>query len=147
MIYLDTWDGYHWARERFYDLAEASGTTDLLVLTGDSHSFWANQLFTDDGQAMGVEIGTAGISSPGDFVESGFEPSTAARLDQIFAQNIEEVIWTDNMHQGYVRLVIEPDVVTTSYQAVSSVLTPDYTVSTLRSDTVVRAGNSLAFTG
>ncbi|MDA0273075.1 MAG: alkaline phosphatase D family protein, partial [Proteobacteria bacterium] len=144
-FYLDTWDGYHWARERFYDLAEASGATDLLVLTGDSHSFWANQLFTDDGQAMGLEIGTAGISSPGDFVESGFEPSNAARLDRIFAENIEEVRWTDNLHQGYVCLVIEPDVVTTSYQVVSTVLTPDYTVSTLRRDTIVRAGNSLDF--
>ena len=32
-IYLDTWDGYPWARQRFYDLLAEAGVTDALVLT------------------------------------------------------------------------------------------------------------------
>lgn len=103
-FYPDTWDGYGWARERFYAAAREAGATDLVFLTGDSHSFWANRLADAVGRPAGVEIGTAGVTSPGDFVESGFDAATAARLDRAFADHNPEVLWTDNQHQGYVRL-------------------------------------------
>jgi alkaline phosphatase D len=103
-FYPDTWDGYSWARERFYDSAREAGAADLVFLTGDSHSFWANQLADGQGRSAGVEIGTAGVTSPGDFVESGFGPETAARLDKAFADHNPEVLWTDGLHQGYVRI-------------------------------------------
>ncbi len=103
-FYPDTWDGYAWARERFYDSAREAGATDLVFLTGDSHSFWANQLADAQGRAVGVELGTAGVTSPGDFIESGFDRATAARLDGAFADHNPEVLWTDNLHQGYVRV-------------------------------------------
>ncbi|WP_333806654.1 alkaline phosphatase D family protein [Phenylobacterium sp.] len=103
-FYPDTWDGYAWARERFYDSAREAGATDLVFLTGDSHSFWANQLADAEGRAVGVELGTAGVTSPGDFIESGFDPAAAARLDEAFADHNPEVLWTDNLHQGYVRV-------------------------------------------
>lgn len=103
-FYPDTWDGYAWARERFYAAAREAGATDLVFLTGDSHSFWANRLADAEGRRAGVEIGTAGVTSPGDFVESGFDPALARRLDQAVADHNPEVLWTDNLHQGYVRL-------------------------------------------
>lgn len=103
-FYPDTWDGYAWARERFYDSAREAGATDLVFLTGDSHSFWANRLADAEGRPAGVEIGTAGVTSPGDFIESGFDPVLAGRLDQAFMDHNPEVLWTDNLHQGYVRL-------------------------------------------
>lgn len=103
-FYPDTWDGYSWARERFYDSAREAGATDLVFLTGDSHSFWANQLADGQGRAAGVEIGTAGVTSPGDFIESGFGPKASARLDKAFADHNPEVLWTDGLHQGYVRV-------------------------------------------
>lgn len=103
-FYPDTWDGYAWARERFYDSAREAGATDLIFLTGDSHSFWANQLADAQGRAVGVELGTAGVTSPGDFIDSGFDRAAAARLDGAFADHNPEVLWTDNLHQGYVRL-------------------------------------------
>lgn len=103
-FYPDTWDGYAWARERFYDSAREAGATDLIFLTGDSHSFWANQLADAQGRAVGVELGTAGVTSPGDFIESGFDRAAAARLDGAFADHNPEVLWTDNLHQGYVRV-------------------------------------------
>jgi len=103
-FYPDTWDGYAWARERFYAVAREAGATDLVFLTGDSHSFWANQLADAQGRAVGVELGTAGVTSPGDFIESGFDRATAARLDGAFADHNPEVLWTDSLHQGYVRV-------------------------------------------
>jgi alkaline phosphatase D len=107
-FYPDTWDGYEWARERLYTQAREAGVNDLVFLTGDSHSFWANRLADASGRPMGIELGTAGITSPGDFVESGFDLATAGRLDAAFAEHNPEALWTDNLHQGYVRVVLTP---------------------------------------
>ncbi len=103
-FYPDTWDGYEWARQKLYDLSRDAGAGDLIFLAGDSHSFWANQLAEADGRPAGVELGTAGISSPGDFMASGFGAELSPRLDQAFVDHNPEIVWTDNMHQGYVRL-------------------------------------------
>ena len=132
-FYTDTWDGYPAAREAFYDLCQEAGASDLLVLTGDSHSFWANRLSDDGGQAMGIELGTAGITSPGDFVDSGFDDKTARALDKAFANALPEVLWTDNMHQGYVRVSLQPDRAEADFVAVSTVLATDYTTDTIKS--------------
>lgn len=131
-FYTDTWDGYPWARQRFYQQCREAGAQDLLVLTGDSHSFWANRLANDEGQPMGIEIGTAGVTSPGDFIDSGYDRSTAARLDQTFTDLLDEVLWTDNLHQGYVRVVLTPSQAVADFIAVSTVEQPNYTTSVLK---------------
>lgn len=144
-LYLDTWDGYPWARERFYAQCERLGVRDLMVLTGDSHSFWANALHRENGTAMGVEIGTAGVSSPGDFVEQGFDLTTAAQLDTLLAAHNDEVRWTDNLHQGYVRVSLRPDQATIDYVAVSTVTEPVFITTVVRSEQVERDDGSLRF--
>ena len=144
-LYLDTWDGYPWAREQLYSLCAACGISDLLVLTGDSHSFWANTLTNGDGQNFGVEIGAAGVTSPGDFIEQGFDPSTAEQIDEAFATQIPDVRWTSNLYQGYVRLVITASGGTADYIAVSTVNTRQYRTSVVRQERIAREGQSLKF--
>ena len=142
-FYTDTWDGYPWARERFYQLCRTAGARDLLVLTGDSHSFWLNQLSSDDGSRMGIELGTAGVTSPGDFVESGFDAATAARLDDAFSRQLDEVVWTDNLHQGYVRVSLQANVADAAYIAVRTLDHPDATTRTIRSVRIERLAGEL----
>lgn len=144
-FYTDTWDGYPAARERFYRLCRNAGVEDLLVLTGDSHSFWANELHDDDGRAMGLEIGTAGVSSPGDFVETGWGDELSADLDRAFERELEEVRWTDNLHQGYVRVVLSREAAQVDFLAVNTVLAVDDRVRVLRSETVEKAGDTLRY--
>jgi alkaline phosphatase D len=142
-FYPDTWDGYAWARERFYTAARDAGATDLVFLTGDSHSFWANRLADAEGRPAGVEIGTAGVTSPGDFVESGFDKALAHRLDQAFTDHNPEVLWTDNLHQGYVRLELDRSAGRASFVAVRSLETADAGVTVLRQMKIVRRGGEL----
>jgi len=146
-FYPDTWDGYPWARERFYDLCRQHGASDLVVLTGDSHSFWANQLSDDEGRAMGVEIGTAGVTSPGDFVDQGFDLQTAAQIDMLFAKEIAEVRWTDNLHQGYVRLTLTPAAGQADFIAVSTVLEPVYRVSVVHRESLIKSDDGVGYAG
>ncbi len=144
-LYLDTWDGYPWAREKLYSLCAACGVADLLVLTGDSHSFWANTLTSNDGQNLGIEIGTAGITSPGDFIEQGFDQSTAEQIDGAFAAQAPDIRWTSNLYQGYVRLVLTVAGGTTDYIAVSTVNDREYQTSIVRQERIARDGQSLKF--
>ena len=143
-FYPDTWDGYEWARERLYAQSRTAGAGDLVFLTGDSHSFWANSLADASGRPAGIELGTAGISSPGDFVESGFDRATAAKLDAAFAAHNPEVIWTDNLHQGYVRLELTRSAARASFIAVNTVLSQRYTTATIKRFTLGRKAGSLA---
>jgi alkaline phosphatase D len=143
-FYPDTWDGYDWARERLYAQARSAGVDDLVFLTGDSHSFWANRLADSAGRPAGIELGTSGISSPGDFVESGFDPVTAQRLDAAFAEHNPEVVWTDNMHQGFVRLMLTPQGGQADFVAVSTVLSRRYRTRTIKSYALRRAASGLA---
>lgn len=129
--YTDAWGGYPWARARLYDLSRRAGAGDLVFLSGDSHSFWANRLADDAGRSAGIEFGTAGISSPGDFVESGFGDATARALDRAYAEHIPEVVWTYNMHQGYVRIEFGREGGLASFIAVDTVLSPEYRTSVL----------------
>ena len=144
-FYTDTWDGYPVAREAFYDLCQDAGVSDLLVLTGDSHSFWANELYNDEGRAMGLELGTAGVSSPGDFVETGWGDEVSEKLDRTFEQALDEVRWTDNLHQGYVRVVLSKQQARADFVAVNTVLAVDTRTSVLRSETIIRDGASIAY--
>ncbi len=143
-FYTDTWDGYPAARERFYDLCKAADVQDLIVLTGDSHSFWLNQLADDEGNPMGVELGTAGITSPGDFVESGFDAEKSRALDAAFADLLDEVLWTDNLHQGYVRLVLQADRARADFVAVRTVLQPDLRTEIVRTADLQHDGVSVS---
>ena len=144
-FYPDTWDGYPWARERLYNLARKAGASDLVFLTGDSHSFWANRLQDAAGRSAGIEIGTAGITSPGDFVESGFGETLSRALDKAFAAHIPEVVWTDNMHQGYVRLDLGRVAAEATFIAVDTITSRAFRPFIVNRMAISRAGGTVSF--
>ena len=142
-FYLDTWDGYPAARERFYDLCRNAGATDLIVLTGDSHAFWANELFNDSNQAMGVELGTTGITSPGDFESYG--PQGATAFDRLVYEHNREVVWTDCRHRGFIKLVLTQESAKAEYIVVDNVQSEQYRSSVLRRMKIIKRNGSLSF--
>jgi alkaline phosphatase D len=143
--YSDTWDGYTAARERFYAMAREVGATDLLVLTGDTHNFFASELFTADGERAGVEIGATGISSPGEFRDAGFPLELVERIDAIFAEGMPEVRWTESVHNGYVRLVLTPEAADVTFVGVDTVLVPEYRTLELKKERIVKSDGTLVY--
>lgn len=104
---LDSWNGYAAARENFYQISKDAGARDLLILAGDSHSYWQNALYDASGQTMGVELGTTGITSPPSLLAIGKEG--LRRFDELNAAGNKEVIWTDGRYRGFIRLAIDHD--------------------------------------
>lgn len=69
----DQWDGYTFERKRLFDFINNNDINNVVVLTGDIHTFWANDLpfgkttyngNTGSGSA-GVEFVTSSVASPG----------------------------------------------------------------------------------
>jgi phosphodiesterase/alkaline phosphatase D-like protein len=140
-IYLDTWDGYPWAREQLYALLAEAGVTDALVLTGDSHAFWLNALHNAAGEPRGLELGTTGITSPGDFAEFGED--LGAEIDARLAAHNPEVLWTDNGPRGWLRLSLTPSEARAQFLALSTVTETRYTQRVLKEVVITREGGLL----
>jgi phosphodiesterase/alkaline phosphatase D-like protein len=120
-LYTDMWDGYPWTREALCDLSCRGGWEDLILLTEYSHSFRAYSLKAAAERPAGIELGAAGITSPGNFVESGFTDALLQALDNTFADRAPEVVWADNMHRDYVRLDLKRTVAKGCFVAVDMV--------------------------
>lgn len=121
----DAWDGYPAARERFYKAMSKAGARDLIVLTGDTHEWWANELRDQSGQRMGVELGTAAVTSPGSSSYFGEEAETYSRL---LNERNSMVQHHNPFGKGYIDLAFSQDGAQADFIEVSNVLTPDYEV-------------------
>jgi alkaline phosphatase D len=61
--YSDAWAGYPPARERLLDSVTRHGAKNPVVLTGDIHSFWVNEIANDRGRDVAVELVTSSIAT------------------------------------------------------------------------------------
>jgi len=134
---LDSWDGYPAGRERLY-AAFAEAGVQPIVLAGDSHAFWVDELKDAAGARRGVEFGTSAISSPspGDAVPR--MPLGAALM-----QANDEVIFCDQSAKGYVLLTLTPDQVKAELRTVSTLFAKPYEAGVLKTFTVARDADGL----
>jgi len=115
---LDSWDGYPAARERVYGMLKAANATPVVV-SGDSHAFWANDLHDAAGQRVAAEFGTAGITSPG--IADIF---VGAPINEAFEERNKEVLYTDHSAKGFVLLTLTREAATADIVAVPTVYQP-----------------------
>jgi len=139
----DAWDGYPAARERFYAAMTKAGATDLIVLTGDTHEWWANELSDASGRPMGIELGTNAVTSPGSSTYFGAEAGTYSKM--LAARN-PMVRYHDPLGKGYIDLSLDRDGAKADFVSVDNILTADYEVSTRASFDIARKDGSLALT-
>jgi len=120
---LDAWDGYPAERERLYAMIKTAGARTMVV-SGDSHCAWANQLHDSAGQPVAVELGVTAISSPTRWLDSWLpDLQLAATLSD---QNAE-VLAADDAYNGFVRLTLTPDEMVGEWMAVSTITSRKFT--------------------
>lgn len=140
---LDSWSGYPAARERFYQVAKGARADDLLVISGDSHSYWQNALYDSAGQSMGIELGTTGITSPRGLLSMG--APALERYEALLAARNEEIVWANGRNNGYIRLAIDHDGAQADYVVVSTIESRNYDTSILRTANIANAGGKLRY--
>jgi alkaline phosphatase D len=124
---LDAWDGYPADRTRVYDIFKA-GQARPIVLSGDSHAFWANELWDDAGTSrVAAEFGVTSVTSPG---YGDYLPG--APLDAALVARNKEVKFTDQIAKGFLLVTLEHGRATGELVAVSTILSPDYATKVLK---------------
>jgi alkaline phosphatase D len=123
---LDAWDGYAAARERLFGAARALDR-NLVVLAGDTHNAWANDLADLTGQAVGVEFATASVSSP------GFEAFFPNENPVVLARSLEALIgplaYADTSRRGFLLINASMAECRAQWQYVSTVFNRSFTTS------------------
>ncbi len=95
--YSDTWSGYPVSRDKLLELLARERVSNPIVLSGDIHAFFANQLNATSAQPhlrAGAEFVTGAISS---FIERNTDLKSAAQSPC----NADTVKFADMTHHGY----------------------------------------------
>ena len=142
-IYPDSWDGYPWAREQFYGKLKAAGLTDIVVVTGDAHEFWVNDLTDDAGTKIGVELGTTSVTSPTLYSYFGDDTPDYSML---VTQSNPDVRYYNAMHNGYIDLEFTRSKAEAKLITVDTVLDRDYSAGAVAEFSVKKSGESVKFT-
>ena len=132
---MDKWDGYGAERAKVLKFLDEEKIRNPVVLTGDIHSNWANDLLADfdqpDSKGIATEFVGTSISSSGD---GAAEPKA---LQSIYSEN--PFVKFHNKERGYVRCEVTPDQWRTDYRTVPYVTKPGAPVNT-RASFIVESG-------
>ncbi len=122
---LDAWDGYPAARERLYDTAKAANANDLLVLTGDTHTWWANDLYAKDGAHMGVELGVHSVTSPSPY-NSDFLGGRGSDYALLTNRENKTNRYLSGDYHGFIDLTVTPQKAEARFIAVDTITETEY---------------------
>ena len=129
---LDAWDGYPVEREQILATAKALGKK-LVVLAGDTHNAWANHLDLVDGTAVGVELATASVTSPGLEQYIGLpDRSVAAATEAGLVQLVQGLQYTNVYDRGFMLLDIQREAIRCDWVYIESILNADAELLTSR---------------
>ncbi len=136
----DMWDGYPADRQRLYALVEKA-KANLVVVSGDSHAFWANELWSAEtgGKRVGVEFGAAAISSPGPG-----EAYPQVPLGEAFVRHDREVLFNNQTAHGFVLLTLTQTTATGELMAVSTIRDKAYTVRPIATFRTTQGPNGMS---
>lgn len=120
---MDSWSGYPAAKARLLRDIEQRAANRTVVITGDNHANWVNELRTERGTPVAAEFLGTSFSSGGDGGErSGF-------FNDAVASENPHVKWQNN-RRGYAVCEVTPDTFRTAFRTVPFVTRPDAPIET-----------------
>lgn len=123
---LNTWDGFETARERVLSAARTRNK-NLVVISGDSHNAWANNLRDASGNAVGVEFATPSVTSTG--LEIAHLKIGRQFLADAFVSMMPDLKYAETSRRGYLVVTITAEAVQGQWVFVSSVLQNSFSTS------------------
>jgi alkaline phosphatase D len=123
---LDAWDGYVVPRETVLGMARAMDK-NLVVLSGDTHNAWANNLDDLAKNKVGVEFAGASVTAPG--LEEIFTADAPGAFAAGVTQLIPSLAYADTSRRGWLLITATPTEVTGDWRFVSTVKSRYYSSS------------------
>ncbi|MEX6725468.1 alkaline phosphatase D family protein [Parapedomonas caeni] len=124
---FDGWNAYPGARARMNAILSEAGVRPI-VLSGDSHAFWINELSDAAHPRLAAEIGTTAItsSSLGNMLGN-------VELGPAFTEGCPEVLYCNQLTKGFALLTLRADEARVDLIGLSTVLSRSYQAFTLKS--------------
>lgn len=122
-VYPDSWDGYPIARETFYTSLSEAGINDMLVLTGDAHEFWVNELTSEAGEKLGMELVTSSVSSQ---TLTAYLGAGTADHNLLLTQSNQDARYYNALINGYIDLTLTPKKAKVAMMGITTVDSRDY---------------------
>ncbi|MBT7227485.1 MAG: alkaline phosphatase [Gammaproteobacteria bacterium] len=136
MFLMDIWDGYPDERDELLARLKAARTPNPIVLTGDIHSNWVNNILSDFSNERSEVIATEFV---GTSITSGGDGSDASNTAaQTLSDNSHVKFY--NRQRGYVSCHLSKDLWQSDYKILDKVSEPGHPIRT-RASFVVEAGN------
>ncbi|MAH30759.1 MAG: alkaline phosphatase, partial [Marinobacter sp.] len=122
---LDAWDGYQAEREVVLGMARQLDK-NLVVLAGDTHNAWANNLKDMNGNQVGVEFATASVSSPGLEDYLGLPDALIADAEQGIGLLVDGLDYLNINQRGYMVVTFTQDEALANWYFVDTVKSREY---------------------
>lgn len=126
-VWTDNWNGYPASRTRLLQHIYDSNVANPVVLGGDIHSFWSNDLKLDFDDPRSPIVATEFVGT------SITSPGVPYDLFASFLPANPHVHFFESRKRGYAMVDLTRDTMTTKFQIVSDIADPKATLSTLRS--------------
>lgn len=125
---LDAWDGYPAEREYLYGVISKLNK-NLVVIAGDTHNGWQNQLTDHRDNLIGMEFATPGVSSPGLETYLNLDEKGAIGLAKAMPVLVDDLQYC-NLHQrGFLQLIVTEGSVEAQWLFVDQVSSEEYKVA------------------
>lgn len=134
---MDQWPGYAYERMQLVKFLDERRIANPVVLTGDIHSNWVNNLRIDDRQTEAPIVATEFVGTS--LASGGNGNPRPQELGQLLASN--PCVQFHNTERGYVRCLVTPQQWLSDYVAVEDVLRPGGRIVT-RASFQVTAGRA-----
>ena len=128
---LDAWDGYAVEREVILGTAQAANS-NLVVLAGDTHNAWANNLLSATDENVGVELATASVSSPGleDFL--ALDLAAAQAFEAALSFLIDDLQYANFYDRGLMLVTFTATEAQAEWLFVDTIKDENYSINTAR---------------
>lgn len=137
---LDSWGGYPAARTRFLN-ACATHANNAIVLGGDSHNCWLNNLAAPAGQRLAaLEFAGGSVSSPG--FERALTNAVPGERESLMRSANPHLAWCDLSHRGYGVLEFTRNACVAEWLAFADVRTPEPSAQTTTRISAAASGNA-----
>ncbi len=126
---LDAWDGYAYEREVIFATAKAY-EKNLIVLAGDTHNGWKNNLVDKDGDKVGIEFAAPSVTSPGfeDYLKFKTDED-ALNFEQAVTLLVDDVEYLNASDRGFMLVTFTPDNITSKWIYMQNTDSPEYLVN------------------
>lgn len=122
---LDAWDGYATEREKVLDIFQ-DNNKNLVVLAGDTHNAWANDLSNSEGMVVGVEFATSSVTSPGLEYYLGISDDDAASIEAGLISLVDGLQYVNSNNRGYLTVTFSADSAQADWRFVDTILSTEY---------------------